>query len=149
MSKYRVQASGEIKTQSELRLENANVSFPKVWNESVYEQLGVDPVLSTNAPNPSGPHKRVALNGAEQNSDGDWVEAWAEQDMTDEEKAVCDQQKADAERRTRNGLLASTDHFALVDATLTDAMRTYRQALRDIPQQEGFPNTITWPIRPE
>ena len=148
MPKYRVQASGDIKTQSELRLENSNVSFPKVWNEGVYEQLGVDPVLPTSAPDPSGPYKKVALNGAEQNSDGNWVEAWVEQDMTDEEKAAYDQQKADAERRTRDGLLASTDYLALVDATLTDAMRTYRQALRDVPQQEGFPNTITWPTKP-
>ena len=38
-------------------------------------------------------HKKVALNGAEQNSDGNWVEAWAEQDMTDEEKAAYDEQK--------------------------------------------------------
>ena len=123
MSKYRVQASGDIKTQSELRLENPNVSFPKVWNEGVYEQLGVDPVLPTSAPDPSGQYKKVALNGAEQSSDGKWVEA-------------------------RDGLLASTDYLALADATLTDAMRTYRQALRDVPQQEGFPNTITWPEKP-
>ena len=61
MSKYRVQASGDIKTQSELRLENPNVSFPKVWNEGVYEQLGVDPVLPTSAR--SLACTRVALNG--------------------------------------------------------------------------------------
>lgn len=59
MSKYRVQASGEIKTQSQLRLENSNVSFPKTWNKNVYTQLGVDPVHSTSAPDPSGPHKRL------------------------------------------------------------------------------------------
>lgn len=148
MSKYRVQASGDIKTQSELRLENPNVSFPKVWNENVYTQLGVDPVLPISAPDPSGPHKKVTLNGAEQNSDGDWVEAWAEQDMTDEEKAAYDQQKAEAERRTRDSLLRSTDHFALSDVTLSSEMQAYRQALRDVPQQGGFPNSITWPTKP-
>ncbi len=35
---------------------------------------------------------------------------------------------------------------------MTDAKRTewtnYRQALLDVPEQEGFPNTITWPTKP-
>ena len=26
---------------------------------------------------------------------------------------------------------------------------TYRQALRDVPAQEGYPDSITWPIKPE
>ncbi len=148
MSEYRIKSTGDVKTKSEIKRDNPNVSFPRVWNESVYEALGIDPVLEASRPDSSGDYKVVMRNGAEQNSDGDWVKAWAEQDMTDEQKAAYDQQKAESERRTRDGLLASTDHLALVDATLTDAMRTYRQALRDVPQQEGFPNTITWPTKP-
>jgi hypothetical protein len=35
-------------------------------------------------------------------------------------------------RAKRNKLLADTDHYALSDQTLSDDMRTYRQALRDI-----------------
>ena len=35
-------------------------------------------------------------------------------------------------RLTRNKLLADTDHYALSDQTLSDDMRTYRQALRDL-----------------
>ena len=35
-------------------------------------------------------------------------------------------------RQKRDGLLKATDHFALADNTLTDEMKTYRQALRDI-----------------
>lgn len=30
-----------------------------------------------------------------------------------------------------------------------EELRTYRQALRDIPEQEGFPTEIVWPTRPE
>jgi len=33
--------------------------------------------------------------------------------------------------------------------SMTEAMTAYRQALRDVPQQEGFPQTITWPTKPE
>ena len=36
-------------------------------------------------------------------------------------------------RSKRNRLLAETDYLALSDATLTSAMTTYRQALRDLP----------------
>jgi hypothetical protein len=35
-------------------------------------------------------------------------------------------------RAKRNKLLADTDHYALSDQTLSDDMKTYRQALRDI-----------------
>ena len=31
---------------------------------------------------------------------------------------------------------------------MSDEWRTYRQALRDVPTQEGFPNTVTWPTKP-
>ena len=36
-------------------------------------------------------------------------------------------------RSKRNRLLAETDYLALSDSTLTDNMKTYRQALRDLP----------------
>ena len=166
MSEYRVRASGELKSETDLRLENRNVSFPKVWNTNVFEALGIDPVLAAPAPTPSGEFKIVARNGAVQDSNGNWVQAWVEREMfteyTDEEgnvQTVSAQQtayttrrnneKAVVERATRDNLLKETDHFALSDVTMTDAMRTYRQALRDVPQQSEFPNTITWPTKPE
>jgi hypothetical protein len=52
-------------------------------------------------------------------------------------------------REHRNILLAETDWSALSDVTMSDAMRTYRQALRDIPQQTDFPNRFTIPNKPE
>lgn len=45
----------------------------------------------------------------------------------------------------RNTLLAETDFYALGDVTMSDAMKTYRQALRDLPAQDGFPTDINWP----
>jgi len=50
------------------------------------------------------------------------------------------------QRTERNILLAETDYAALPDSPeMSDAMKTYRQALRDVPAQEGFPTTIKWP----
>ena len=55
---------------------------------------------------------------------------------------------AASERAKRTALLMETDHYALADVTMPDAMKTYRQALRDVPQQAGFPSSITWPDKP-
>ena len=51
-------------------------------------------------------------------------------------------------REERDAKLAATDWMANSDVTMSDAWRTYRAALRDVPAQEGFPNTITWPTKP-
>tara|TARA_R110000803_G_scaffold186486_1_gene248864 strand:+ start:191 stop:571 length:381 start_codon:yes stop_codon:yes gene_type:complete len=51
-----------------------------------------------------------------------------------------------AEVRTeRDAKLSATDWTASTDVTMTAEMTTYRQALRDVPAQAGFPNTIDWP----
>lgn len=52
-----------------------------------------------------------------------------------------------AARAKRDALLAASDSMALADR-ITDSWRTYRQALRDVPAQSGFPTNVTWPIKP-
>ena len=51
-------------------------------------------------------------------------------------------------RRERNARLAETDYLALADSTLTDEMRTYRQALRDLPANTTDPANPVWPVKP-
>ena len=51
-------------------------------------------------------------------------------------------------RSTRNKLLAETDYLALADHTLTDAMKTYRQSLRDLPSNTADPHNVTYPTKP-
>ena len=51
-------------------------------------------------------------------------------------------------RARRNQLLTETDYLALADATLTDEMRAYRQALRDLPANTEDPANPTWPTKP-
>ena len=59
-------------------------------------------------------------------------------DLTSEEQKVFDAEKPNAEKQLanlrleRNILLAETDWMANSDVTMSDAWRTYRQALRDI-----------------
>tara|TARA_R110002153_G_scaffold255511_1_gene414183 strand:- start:231 stop:557 length:327 start_codon:yes stop_codon:yes gene_type:complete len=59
-------------------------------------------------------------------------------DKTDEEVAV-------EVRTERNAKLSSTDWTGMSDVTMSAEMVAYRQALRDVPAQAGFPNTIDWP----
>jgi len=68
-----------------------------------------------------------------------------------DENLVTTYESNDAEfvRQHRNKLLAETDWAGASDITMSDAMRTYRQALRDIPQQPDFPNRFTIPNKPE
>ena len=52
-------------------------------------------------------------------------------------------------RAIRNVKLSETEWWAVQDRTMTQAEKDYRQALRDIPSQSGFPTEITWPTKPE
>lgn len=60
---------------------------------------------------------------------------------------------ADEIRAKRDKLLDATDWAVLPDSPLDEpsqtAMKAYRQALRDVPQQVGFPNSVSWPNMPE
>lgn len=51
-------------------------------------------------------------------------------------------------RQKRNALLVQTDHFALSDRPMSAEMTAYREGLRNITDQEGFPFDIEWPLRP-
>ena len=51
-------------------------------------------------------------------------------------------------RDDRNKLLTATDYLALSDVTLSDEMKTYRQALRDLPANTSDPANPTWPTKP-
>ena len=85
--------------------------------------------------------------------------------LTAEEEAARDAEEAAWEagakdramanlRSKRNSLLKETDHYGLSDVTITDAMTTYRQELRDLPSTVADDDTasdvdaITFPTKP-
>ena len=165
-------ATGTPKTKVQLRQENKHMSLPEAWTDATLEALGVARVTAVAKPD-VGEWQVAVKDGVEQ-VDGVWQEKWVTQEMfteyteevTDEEgvtttvthtvqaqidaKVAADNAALEAtERATRDELLKATDHYGLSDVTMTDAMVAYRQALRDVPQQAGFPQTITWPTKPE
>ena len=63
-----------------------------------------------------------------------------------------DEEYAAEAREKRNQLIAETDFMAMPDYPLPEdkrqAVLAYRQALRDVPEQAGFPRQIDWPVKP-
>ena len=73
-------------------------------------------------------------------------------ELTAEEVTARDEAAAAAAptllRNERDRKLAETDVYALGDRTLSDEMRAYRQALRDLPANTSDPLNPTWPEKP-
>lgn len=69
------------------------------------------------------------------------------------EELLTDEDRAKVAREKRDQLLAETDYLLMpdypIEAAVLEVLKTYRQALRDIPEQSGFPKTIEWPSKPE
>ena len=160
MGEYRHIESGLVQSQGEWRAANPNISMPRTWNQNVLDALNIEAVLEAPKPD-AGPYQYVARNGVVQDAKGNWVTAWEVREMfsTDEDgtkaekeaayQAGLDATAAKSVREERDRKLAETDWMALTDVTMSAEMTTYRQALRDITAQSGFPHSVTWPTKPE
>ena len=66
---------------------------------------------------------------------------------TDDDLHVASQVRAERDMK-----IAETDYLAMPDYPLSDedkaAVMAYRQALRDVPAQDGFPREVVWPEVP-
>ena len=58
--------------------------------------------------------------------------------------------KSESQRQNRNSLIAESDWMACSDVTMSDAWKTYRQALRDLPTHSNWPHLddADWPTKP-
>ena len=101
------------------------------------------PVAGVEPPDIDFDRYRRELDFPAQLSDGTWETRWKVTPIPDSEGAA-------KVREQRNKLLAASDWTQLADAPVDKAVwATYRQALRDIPSQAGFPWEVTWPTKPE
>lgn len=70
--------------------------------------------------------------------------------MPQDQITAMEEAKASAIRSERNEKLSASDWTQVPDAPVDKAAwATYRQALRDITAQAGFPHSVTWPVKPE
>ena len=132
----------------DLRRDNPNTSYPRNPSDATLADWNLFPV--TDKPTP-------AYNPATQNCnqvnptliDGKWEMTWAVTPATPEQIAERTSAKEAEVRQQRNQLLSNCDWTQLPDAPVDAAVwATYRQELRDVTTQAGFPWEVQWPEQP-
>ena len=166
MGEYRHRTTEVVKSQGAWRSDYPNTSFPAVWSKQTLDYLQLDPVFASPAATVTA-YQTSVRDGVEQDSNGNWVEKYVAKDMfadtTDDDgkkttkaehekayQATLDANTAAGHRSTRDSKLAETDWTAMSDVTMADNMKTYRQALRDLPTHSDWPNLEDndWPTKP-
>ena len=134
----------------QLRRDNPNTSFPKQIPDDMLESYGLMPVTFADMPSINDRTQKTEQEATPSLVDGVWTLGWTTSSKTAEETQAWDDNVAAFNRTKRDGLLADTDYFALTDVTMTAAMTTYRQALRDITDHSNWPNLqqADWPVKP-
>jgi hypothetical protein len=151
----RKRSNGDVITTSEFKALHPNTSFPKPMTTEVYESFGYDVVLNGPAATVTAPYGVSIRSGVEE-KDGKWFTKFVAGPVfkdADEEaayKAGVDADAAASVRADRDERLAKCDWTQANDSPLkaASAWTTYRQSLRDVPAQSGFPHTVTWPTKP-
>ena len=157
----RIRESGAVMYESEFRAytkANGGPSWETTTTE-VLEALGVDVVFEGPQATGGTVYQYSQASGVEQ-VDGKWYTKYVlgpiftdgETTAAEQEtayKAIKDAEQASAVRKSRGDKLADSDWTQVADAPVDKAVwATYRQALRDITTQSGFPWTVTWPDAP-
>ncbi len=122
-------------TLAAFRADNKHIVYGKGLSARTLEKQSVYYVRTLPKPEQLG-KKAIAKDSPTQVS-GEWVLGW---DLVSLD--------ANEARLLRNKLLDDCDWRFMSDQSPTDAWRTYRQSLRNLPAQSGFPASVTWPTEP-
>ena len=133
----------------DLRRDNPNTSFPKTIPLETMAAFNMYPVETGNYPAYDAETQRIEHSNQPVLSNGKWELTKTIVPLTAEQLQEKVDAKAAEARRERDQLLAASDWWAVSDRTMSADQTAYRQALRDITAQAGFPNNITWPTKPE
>lgn len=136
-------------TISDLKAANPNTSFAANISDAELEAFGVHRVYF--ATQPEITRFQVLEEGTPIFSVDNqrWTQVWSVRDMTQEESDAMTAGQAASVRAERNAKLAASDWTQVIDAPVDQAAwAIYRQALRDITSQPGFPWDVQWPIQP-
>jgi hypothetical protein len=167
----RIQSTGQVMYESEFRAYTKANGGP-TWETTtteVLEALGADVVFEGAQATGGTVYQYSQAFGVEQ-VDGKWytkyvlgpvftdraaTETETAQTAAEQEaayKAIKDDEQAKSVRASRDDKLKESDWVVIknleLNANIPGAWEVYRQALRDIPTQTGFPWTITWPEQP-
>ena len=160
----RIRESGAVMYESEFRALHPNTSMPQQLSEELLNDFGADVVFEGPQATGGTVYQYSQAQGVEQ-VNGKWytkyvlgptfidtVEDGVTTTALEHEnayKAQKDSEQAKNVRATRDAKLAECDWTQVADAPVDKAVwATYRQALRDVTAQTGFPWTVEWPDAP-
>jgi hypothetical protein len=144
----RNRTTGALITDQQLRSNNPNTSFPEVLTPSIIDSFGYDPVLEGPQPTLIPPYQYAQRDGVVK-INGQWFTKYVAVTPSDEIKQQMDATQGTLVCTDRNKRLADCDWTQLPDAPVDATIwATYRQELRNITTQVGFPWNITWPSEP-
>lgn len=132
----------------QLLQDNPNVSFPVNPSPELLAEWNVFEL--TVVPRPTVDHTKTVTEGSPYLQNDNWMQSWVVVDATAEEIELRRTDCSVSVRDERNALLASCDWTQLPDSPVDrQAWSVYRQALRDITSQSGFPFSVVWPTQPD
>jgi hypothetical protein len=128
---------------NELKKDNLQTSFPEDISDEMLVTWNVFPVKQT--PQPSYDYLTQTVTEKQPVNNNGWTQVW--------EVINLPLDKASANVRERRDYLLSECDWVVIKSIETDvpeieSWKTYRQALRDVPSQTGFPYSVVWPIKP-
>ena len=131
-------------TLGQLRRDNPQTSFPKLIPDDLLASYDVYPYTRPNTPEYDNLSHRLT-DGAFEQVDGAWSLPYVVEQLPK------DQSERNIRSR-RDSLLQDTDWIVIKSnergQNIPAEWELYRQALRDITEQTGFPYEVTWPTRP-
>jgi hypothetical protein len=163
MAGFRIRETGEY-LNSEFALREYRIGkggVPAQITEDWLNSIGMDVVFEGPQATPADQYGFSYFAGLEE-VEGKWFTKYAVGPVFQDDdegtavdklaayKAAKDSERATTVRADRAKFLAECDWTQLADAPVDAAVwATYRQALRDVPTQTGFPWNVQWPAKPE
>jgi hypothetical protein len=128
-------------TMGQLRKDNPNTSFPAYISADTLAAYDVYAIQEVPAPEVDPLTQRHEQTTPVQ-VDGKWTQTWRVVQLPEDQATV-------NVRAKRNKLLADSDWTQVLDAPVDrTTWANYRQALRDLTDQAGFPFSVVWPSQP-
>ena len=150
--------NGEVEaypyTKNDLRINNPNTSFPVEMNDDFLANYGIYPVVVEAPPENDSPILGARTKDTPELIDGVWTLQWETFEKTAEVIERELEMETNSNRHIRNCLLLESDWTQVPDSALSSetqaAWRTYRTALRNLPDHENWPRLTgdDWPTKP-
>lgn len=136
-----VDGNPEQYSVDQLRRDNPSTSFPVEPSAELLAGYGVHPYSRPDQPDCDWMTSRIIDGSFTKSKTGAWSQGYVVEQLPEAEAAS-------NIRTMRNSLLQQTDWMALSDVAMPPDVAVYRQALREVTSQPGFPYAVVWPIKP-